>query len=59
MSVTDDKDKQSYALHGNIADIKPGDRMTLRGKKIKPKDAGRTLSWETTQVAKDLGVCRP
>ena len=30
MSVTDEKDKQSYALTGNTADIKPGDRMTLQ-----------------------------
>jgi hypothetical protein len=59
LSVTNDKDKQSYELSGNTADIKPGDRMTLQGKKIKPKDGGKTLTWETKQVAKDLGVCRP
>ena len=33
MSVTDEKDKRSYALSGNTADIKLGDRMTLQGKK--------------------------
>jgi len=33
MSVTDEKDKRIYALSGNTTDIKPGDRVTLRGKK--------------------------
>ena len=59
MSVTDDKDKRLYSLTGNMAGIKPGDRMTLQGKKIKSQDAGKTLLWETKQVAKDFGVCRP
>ena len=58
MSVTDDKDKQSYALSGDTAGIKPGDRMTLQGKKIKPKD-GKPLGWETKRITKDLGVCQP
>jgi hypothetical protein len=59
MSVTDEKDKRLYALSGTTTDVKPGDRMTLQGKKIKPKDGGKTLTWETKQVAKDLGACRP
>jgi len=59
MSVTDDKDKRFYTLTGNTAGIKPGDRMTLQGKKIKPKDAGKTLVWETKKMNKDFGVCQP
>jgi hypothetical protein len=59
MRVTDEKDKRSYALSGNTADIKPGDRMTLRGKKIKPKDAGKPVVWETKTISKDFGVCQP
>jgi hypothetical protein len=59
MSVTDEKDRQLYALTGNTADIKPGDRMTLRGKKIKPKQASKTLVWETKTITKDLGACQP
>jgi hypothetical protein len=58
-SVTDEKDKRSYALSGNTGDIKPGDRMTLQGKKTKPKDAGKPVFWETKTISKDLGVCRP
>jgi hypothetical protein len=59
MSVTDEKDKRSYALSGDTADIKPGDRMTLQGKNIKPKDAGKPLIWETKTISKDFGVCQP
>lgn len=59
MSLTDEKDKRSYALTGNTADVKPGDRVTLQGKRIKPKDAGKPLLWETKKISKDLGVCQP
>jgi hypothetical protein len=59
MSVTDDKDKRLYSLTGNMGGIKPGDRMTLQGKKIKPKDANKTLVWETKKINKDFGVCQP
>jgi hypothetical protein len=59
MVVTDDNDKRLYALSGDTAGIKPGERVTLKGRKIKPKDAGTPLLWETTRMAKNLGVCQP
>lgn len=59
MSLTDEKDKRSYALSGNTADIKPGDRMSLQGRKIKPKDAGKPVVWETRTISKDFGACQP
>ena len=59
MSVTDEKDRRSYTLSGNTTGIKPGDRMRLQGKKIKPKDAGNSFVWETKEVAKDFGGCQP
>jgi len=58
MSVTDEKDKRSYALSGNTGDIKPGDRVTVQGKKIKPKDAGKPVVWETKTISKDFGSCQ-
>jgi hypothetical protein len=58
MSVTDEEDKRSYALSGNTRDIKPGDRVTLQGKKIKPKDAGKLVVWETKTISKDFGSCQ-
>lgn len=59
MTVTDEKDKLVYALSGNTAGVKPGDRMKLQGKKLKAAGAGATPVWETTEIKKDLGVCRP
>jgi hypothetical protein len=51
MTLTDDKDKQVYALSGTPADVKPGDRMTLDGKRH-----GKVF--EARSVIKDLGVCQ-
>lgn len=59
MTITDEKDRQTYALSGNSVGITPGDRMKLHGKKIKPKGHDRTLVWEAGTVAKDFGVCQP
>jgi hypothetical protein len=58
MSVTDEKDKRSYALSGNTGDIKPGDRVTVEGKKIKPKGVGKPVVWETKTISKDFGSCQ-
>lgn len=59
MTVTDEKDRQTYALSGNTVGITPGDRMKLRGKKIKSKGPDKPLVWEAGSVAKDFGVCQP
>jgi hypothetical protein len=59
MSLTDEKDKRSYALSGNTGDMKPGDRMTLHGKKIKTKNAGKPVVWETSTISKNFGACQP
>jgi hypothetical protein len=58
MHVENEKDKRLYALSGNTIGIKPGDRMTLQGKKISP--SGSSLqTWEVSKIIKDLGVCQP
>ena len=59
MSVTDEKDKRSYALSGDTTDVKAGDRVTLQGKRIKAKDAGKAVAWETKAISKDFGACQP
>jgi hypothetical protein len=58
ISVRDEKDKRIYALSGNTAGITAGDRVTLQGKKVKPKGAG-TLLWEAKRVSKNFGTCQP
>ena len=57
MSVTDEGDKKIYTLSGNTAGITPGNRMKLHGKKIKSQLPDKTLTWETSKVNKDFGVC--
>jgi hypothetical protein len=59
MTVTDEKDKQTYALSGDETGIKPGDRVRLQGKKVKSTGTHKPLEWETSKVAKDLGACQP
>jgi hypothetical protein len=52
MNVTDEKDKRIYPLSGDPVGIKPGDRMTLEGRR-------RGKVFETRSVIEDLGVCPP
>jgi hypothetical protein len=59
MSITDEKDSKVYALSGNTTDIKPGDRINLRGKKVKSKGADQTPVWEAKELTRDFGVCQP
>jgi uncharacterized membrane protein YbjE (DUF340 family) len=59
MSMTDEKDKRIYVLSGNVAGIKPGDRIALQGKKVKPKGNDKIVVWEVSRVTKDSGVCQP
>ena len=56
MSVTDEKDKRIYAVSGDPVGVKPGERMTLEGKR---KQSGKTLVFEAHSVTKDFGACQP
>jgi hypothetical protein len=57
MTITDEKDRQIYALSGNTTGIRPGDRIKLNGRKVKAKSPDKALVWEAKAVAKDFGVC--
>jgi|HubBroStandDraft_1064217.scaffolds.fasta_scaffold114796_2 hypothetical protein len=59
MTITDEEDRNTYALSGNTAGIKPGDRVQLVGKKMKQKEADKTLVWDAKEVTRDFGVCQP
>jgi hypothetical protein len=56
-TITDEKDRQIYTLSGNTTGVKPGDRMKLKGKKIKTAGSIKTLVLEAKAVTKDFGVC--
>lgn len=59
MTLTNQRDKQIYALSGDTTGIKAGDRMKLQGKKVKAKGADKALVWKATKATKDFGVCQP
>jgi hypothetical protein len=59
MTLVDEKDNQTYMLSGDTTGIKPGDRMKLKGKKVKPKPPDKALVWEARQVSKNYGACSP
>ncbi len=59
MTIADEKDHQIYALSSNTDGIKPGDRVKLHGKRVKPKSPDQKLIWETKNVVRDYGVCQP
>jgi hypothetical protein len=58
MTLTDEKDSQVYALSGNTAGVKPGDRIKLQGKKVQSTESDKSLGWEATDVTKDFGACQ-
>jgi hypothetical protein len=55
-TVTDEKDQRIYTLSGDPVGVKPGDRMTLVGKR---KQSGKTHVFEAYSVIKDFGACPP
>jgi hypothetical protein len=50
-----ESDKQPYTLVGEVAGIKPGDRVRVSGKKGKEKSAAREFLVE--KVSRDFGPC--
>jgi hypothetical protein len=59
MTIKDEEDRKLYALAGDTTAIKPGDRMSLEGRRVKPIGPDRTRAWQTSRVIKDFGVCQP
>lgn len=55
--LTSESDKQTYVLSGDVAGIKPGDRVRVSGKKIKQKSAG-TRQYLVEKVSRDYGACK-
>lgn len=49
-------DQQTYALVGEVAGIKPGDRVRVAGKKEK-KSGGGTQQFVVEKLTRDYGAC--
>jgi hypothetical protein len=59
LSLTDEKDRKVYALSGNLATLQAGERVAIRGEKVKVNDAAEKQSFQVQRLTKDLGACLP
>jgi hypothetical protein len=57
LRLVDEKKNKSYALEAGSVDVKPGDRVELKGKKSSGN--GGAEMFEPTKVVKSLGSCGP
>ena len=49
------KNNETYTLTGNLGDLKPGEHVTLQGKKVKAGNSSHAL--EVRKVAQNYGAC--
>ena len=54
-TLIDERDKRTYALAGNHLNLKVGERLKLKGKKIKEKDG--KFTFRVKKVDHDYGAC--
>jgi len=59
MTITDQEDSKVYLLSGETTGIRLGDRMKLRGRRVRSTASDKTGLWEAKEVLKDFGVCQP
>ena len=59
LTLQNEKDKRAYVLSGDSAVLKVGERVTVRGKRVKVKDASGKLSFQVDKRTKDFGACIP
>ena len=57
LRLVDEKKNKSYALEAGSVDLKPGDRVELKGRKSSGN--GGAQIFEPTKVVKSLGSCGP
>jgi hypothetical protein len=56
LTLTTEPDEHTYSLIGEVAGIKPGNRVRVSGKKGKEKSSG-TPQFLVEKVSKDFGAC--
>ena len=56
LQLTTESDKQTYTLTGDVAAVKPGNRVRLSGKKKTDKTTG-IHQFQVEKVSKDFGSC--
>ena len=56
MRLTTESDQQTFTMIGNVAGIKPGERVRVSGKKYKQKSAAPD-QFLVEKITKDFGPC--
>ena len=59
LTLKNEKDKKVYALSGDSAALRAGERVTLKGKKIKDSIGNGKPSFQVEKLTKDYGTCNP
>jgi hypothetical protein len=57
LTLQNKKDKKVYALSGDSAALKAGERVTVKGKKV--KNSSGKPSFQVEKLTKDFGTCTP
>lgn len=57
LTLKNEKDKKVYALSGDFAALGAGERVKLKGKKV--KDSSGKPSFQVEKLTKDYGTCNP
>jgi hypothetical protein len=57
LTLQNEKDKRAYALSGDSGALKAGERVTIKGKKV--KDSAGKYSFRVEKLSKDFGTCAP
>ena len=55
VKLMNEKDRKTYSLAPGSEDLKPGQRVELKGKKT--KESSGKLSFQVQKLAKDYGAC--
>ncbi len=55
LTLQNEKDKKVYALSGDSFALKAGERVTVKGKKV--KDSSGKFSFQVEKLTKDYGSC--
>jgi hypothetical protein len=56
-TLVDERDKRTYAIAGDDVSLKAGERVKLKGKKVREKDGRLTFSLK--KIDHDYGACNP
>jgi hypothetical protein len=57
LNLENERDKKIYTLSGDSSALRVGDRVALKGKKI--KDSGGKPSFQVEKLTKNYGTCNP